>query len=703
MSSSISIKKYNINELCSSFKEKVLLNPARFDLIKKSVRDGLITYNYLRPITWKIFLGTLPNSANISNWVETVTSQREEYKKKTKKYCKMKKFIGDPLGGGNKKKDNWDNLYEENELKNLINLDLARTYQDIDLFLQSKIKNVLANVLFIWSKENSDVSYRQGMNEILAVLFLAFYPYYHVSNCKPKPTSQDIKGYLKDTEFNIEEIYKFFHDEEEIQSDLFFVFDSVMKKGLKNLFDQRQLTNEDPNYKLYELFPDVWKDTSDEDAPTYINRRSSLLVKEKLKCLDNDLYSHFKKIDLNCNVFLQRWMRCMFCREFEINDVFILWDSILCHEYLNLNNQKYNLMFLDDIAIAMILRIRDNLKDSDQNDCFTNLFKYPKVNDILELIKLSIKVDNAINERLQGKNSNVYDILGIMKPIESQPTQIFSPHMYSQINNKKDQLISNRTNNNNQVKKEEEYESVENINQQSNNNENIGSQAKKFFGSALSSIGAFGGMLADQLATAKDSVMEKIDSLTNVQNDSGANYKSNEVYEDEGNEYNNYGNYQKYENNNYSSNYVSKYGQPISNVSNGLNNREEDVKENYNNSNSSNDLNNNSEPSNLNYNKDDMKDIINKLKEIDVKYNMFFSDKDKKDYNSYLKILEENHKRIMSQYDECVKENNMLKAQHKSEIIHMNGETEKKIVSLIPVFNTMRKTPAQILSRHDLE
>ena len=59
------------------------------------------------------------------------------------------------------------------------------------------------------------------------------------------------------------------------------------------------------------------------------------------------------------------------------------------------------------------------------------------------------------------------------------------------------------------------------------------------------------------------------------------------------------------------------------------------------------------------------------------------SDKDKQDYSSYLKILEENHKRIMSQYDECVKENNMLKAQHKSEIIHMNGETEKIIVEIV--------------------
>jgi len=58
------------------------------------------------------------------------------------------------------------------------------------------------------------------------------------------------------------------------------------------------------------------------------------------------------------------------------------------------------------------------------------------------------------------------------------------------------------------------------------------------------------------------------------------------------------------------------------------------------------------------------------------------NDKDKIDHSNYVKILEENHKRIMSQYDECVKENNFLKQQHKSQIIHLNGETEKKIVEI---------------------
>ena len=68
---------------------------------------------------------------------------------------------------------------------------------------------------------------------------------------------------------------------------------------------------------------------------------------------------------------------------------------------------------------------------------------------------------------------------------------------------------------------------------------------------------------------------------------------------------------------------------------------------------------------------------LEKLEELKSQNN-----KDKTDYDKYVKILEENHKRIISQYDECVKENNNLKAQQKADIISLNGETEKKIVTI---------------------
>jgi TBC1 domain family protein 5 len=444
--SSSQLKKNNITELSLIFKEKILLNPYRVEDLKKLAIDAKLSKEKLRPIAWKIFLGVLPNTTSLKEWVEIISNQREEYKKKLKKYCKIKKFVGDPLGGGKKKKKN-EGPVEDTDLKDLINKDLDRTHQEMELFLQNKIKNILANVLYIWSKENSIVSYRQGMNELLAIIFIAFYPFYFACTRKPKTTKEDIIEYLKDMNLYKDDIYIFFHDEDEIQSDLFYTFEALMKKGMTNLFDPHFLQKDDPGYKMYEIFPQMWKDDSNENKPTYVYRRSSLIIKEKLKSLDNELYSHFKKIDLNCEVFLQRYLRCIFCREFNLNDVYIIWDIIFYDNYVNRSKEKYDFIYMEYICIAMIFKIRDRLKDADQNECFSMLFKYPEIKDIMDIIKLAKKVEQAIDERLNGKNSNIYDIFGIMKPIESEPSHLFSPHMYNQTNKTNSNSNNNISNN----------------------------------------------------------------------------------------------------------------------------------------------------------------------------------------------------------------------------------------------------------------
>ena len=631
--SSSEIKKNNINELSLIFKEKILLNPYRVEDLKKYAIDAKLTKENLRPMAWKIFLGVLPDTTSLREWVEIISNQREEYKRKLKKFCKIKKFVGDPLGGNKKKKKN-DGPIEDTDLKNLINKDLDRTHQEIDLFLQNKIKNILANVLYIWSKENSTVSYRQGMNELLAIIFIAFYPYYFTCTRKPKTTKEDIIEYLKDINLYKDDIYIYFHDEDEIQSELFYTFEALMKKGMTNLFDPYILQKDDPGYKIYEIFPQMWKDDSNENKPTYVYRRCSLLIKEKLKSLDNDLYAHFKKIDLNCEVFLQRYLRCIFCREFNLNDVYIIWDIIFYDNYVNKDKEKYDFIYMEYISIAMIFKIRDKLKDADQNECFTTLFKYPEIKDIMDIIKLSKKVEQAINERLNGKNSNVYDILGIMKPIESQPSHLFSPHMYNQTN--KINTYSNNINNNKNINnfennKNKNYENFdedeeENINLDSiehKNDNDLGSQAKSFINNALSSLSNFGGIIKDQLQNAKDTV---IDSFKG--NDSINNYNNN--------------NYNDYEENNYQkSNYNDNdYYNNLGN--NNINNENQNENEQQNEEIKSNEEMRKASIDSQNelvYNRQDINDIVGKLKEIDTKYNMFFNDEDKRNLRIIIDYL----------------------------------------------------------------
>ena len=120
MSSSTEIKKYDLDKLSLIFKEKILLNSSRVEDLKKYAVEGQLTKEYLRPIAWKIFLGVLPNTTSIKEWIEIISNQREEYKNKFKKYCKIKKIVGDPLGESKKKKKS-ENSVEDTKIKNLIN------------------------------------------------------------------------------------------------------------------------------------------------------------------------------------------------------------------------------------------------------------------------------------------------------------------------------------------------------------------------------------------------------------------------------------------------------------------------------------------------------------------------------------------------------------------------------------------------------
>ena len=388
------------------------------DIFRKYSLNGELDKYHIRGMAWKIFMEVLPETETLDQWVDTLDKLRKQYKTKAKTILKTQKFKGDPLSGmamdtsGN---ETWNTYYADNDTKKLINLDLDRTFQELAIFHQSKVKSNLCDILFIWSKENSDVGYQQGMNDILAVSFLALYPCYF-KNTKKLTKDEIIKLSSEQISAidNAQDIYDFFHDEDELYCDLYYCFTKLMKRGLKELFEAVKGNNKNlVSYKKYQLFTNQWEEEPTDDLQNPLNIRCTLIIKEKLKSIDPDLYQHFKKIGLSCTIFLQRWLKCMFDREFELKDIFTLWDAIFCTPD---SQNGYGLVFLDYIALSMILRIRKQLLESDQNECFTTLFKYPTIENISELVIFSNNLQIAIEEMLHGKRSVFLDkILGISR------------------------------------------------------------------------------------------------------------------------------------------------------------------------------------------------------------------------------------------------------------------------------------------------
>ena len=541
-SSKMEITKEDINILSDNFYRNILLNKSFIENIITLSKSGDLPKN-LRPTAWKIFFGIFPNNSNLIEWIEIISTLRIKYNKKKKKYLSIKKYKGDPLAGNNnnqnkKSERDFNTLYEENELRRIINLDIIRTYQNINLFSQENIKKILLNILFIWCKENDDVSYRQGMNDLLAILIICLYPYYFTLEQNEKQTKEEIINYInikdpKERYKYSKQIYNYFHDESEIECDLFFTFDSLMQKGMKNLFDPKIIQKNDPEYKLYEIFSNMYKDEMEEEKVNFISRRCFLLINEKLKKIDEALFHYLNKIDINCGAFLQKWLRCIFCREFELNQVLILWDAILVQDFINEKNQKYSLAFMDSLSLAMIIRLRKYIFKSDQIDCFSLLFKYPKIDNIKNLIILAYNIHQFIIQKKNGKEINPKIIIDIVNSFEEKDDEILP---------KKDKdnikvYTTNSTNSNNHNLFGNYNYTPDKINENNKINNINDYQDNSFLGGAINSLGKIGNKLKDKLIVAKDTVFNlelnfnNNNAKNNIENNNNKESKMSDLFD----------------------------------------------------------------------------------------------------------------------------------------------------------------------------
>ena len=272
----------------------------------------------LRAYIWKIILGYLP--LDISEWDSTLAKKREEYKI-------YKKFIKEKLKKELEKKE-----YTSKDILEQIIKDVYRTNTQFSFFFQPTDKNknfnkeeilniynkrknwdfsnieevykydnfenethtdVLKRILFTYSSILQDVSYHQGMNEILAPIYYTF--------------SYD-KLYLEE-------------NEEDIEADSFWSFYFLLN-GIKNNFEENQ---EGLFYK-------------------------SEILSECLKIVDEDIYNKLLEKNIKCEFFCLRWFVVLFGQDFDMGDVIRIWDSVFSSE-----NKNY-LLFYVCLAVINLRR-----------------------------------------------------------------------------------------------------------------------------------------------------------------------------------------------------------------------------------------------------------------------------------------------------------------------------------------------------------
>ena len=483
-------RKLDINKYSQIFIEdlKLILSKNYNETFLNSSLIGTIENEHIRHLIWNLYLNKeeFSNIKTIKDYFYKRKEKFENFEKKIKS-VKVKNFSGDPLG--NNENSEWKVFFEETEVKKILNLDIIRTFPDKNLFKEKYILNILTNTLVMWSLDNSKLSYRQGMNEICAIIIISLYPYYNIKEKYNFIDEKKLNELLENPEKNYKELYKYNYNNITFEFDIYELFFLLMKNGVKTLYetieskDQDKYINPDA-YKKYELFQ--FKVDNENEAEIKTNKliqRCDDIIKKKLKYIDGELYNHFVVIDLNCSIFLQKWLKCLFTREFKINEVILLWDCIIIF--------GNNLEFIDFITISILISMRKDLLKQNQDDCFQTIFNFDKNNqiNILKFIGHSNELKDVFNNKISKKTNQTENKQSIF-------SNLFSSSTSNNNTSNNSRIFSSESSNSFKTPSSNLFSQNQNINNKLNETNNqLNNQGKSYLSNAMSAMSSFGNFI----------------------------------------------------------------------------------------------------------------------------------------------------------------------------------------------------------------
>lgn len=218
-------------------------------------------------------------------------------------------------------KSPWATLRKDEELRQEILQDVDRCMPDEPYFRQESTQILMTDILFVYCKINEDIGYRQGMHEILAPVLWV------VEN----DAIEKSKG--GDPEDLMDEILS----SEYIEHDSFTLFSLIMRTA-KSFYE---LGEPEKQPSLSSPLPQI---------ASPIEQRSKRIHEVMLARLDPELATHLTQIEILPQIFLIRWIRLLFGREFPFESLLPLWDVLFAEDP--------DLELIDYVCVGMLLRIR---------------------------------------------------------------------------------------------------------------------------------------------------------------------------------------------------------------------------------------------------------------------------------------------------------------------------------------------------------
>ncbi|KAL2402912.1 TBC1 domain family member 5 [Exophiala dermatitidis] len=331
--------------------------------LRQALRDGEgfdPCEDGLRSVCWKAFLLYGPLSQ--ASWSKPLAESRSAYVSLRDHFLRFIEHPNDLHSSADPLADDenspWSTLRQDEINREEIFQDVTRCMQDNYFFKEPSTQKRLLDILFIYSKLNPDVGYRQGMHELLAPILWVIHHDAIDTTVVDNSSKQD-----EGADFMMEVL-----DAKFVEHDAFNLFCALMQTMKAS----------------YEI--------GDGKDSSPIVARSQSIHDEILASVDPELALHLHVIGILPQIYSIRWIRLLFGREFEFKDVLRMWDLLFAE---NLRPD-----IVDVTCVAMLLRSRWSLVEADYTAAITALTHYSlptPTGDPRSLVRDAIFLDKTRN------------------------------------------------------------------------------------------------------------------------------------------------------------------------------------------------------------------------------------------------------------------------------------------------------------------
>ncbi|EGD74610.1 hypothetical protein PTSG_12373 [Salpingoeca rosetta] len=406
-------------------------------ILKSKALMGVLTTCPFRGVCWRLFLGSLPE--NVDEWAACVQASRQEFEAIRKQHMVDPRAstmqdltVNNPLSQD--EQSPWFQFFQDEELRDVIVRDVTRTFPEVRYFHTDRVYDMMTQILFCYSKLNPDISYRQGMHELLApILMLLDQESIRVDDADIRPAEMQVvlnRAYVVHDAFAafsklMEKMKPFFEIENHRHNTTATASNSrhrgsntngrrsqntsmsssvSSRRGLSRSTSARDWIRTkhardfqpDPNNRDDDEDDDeddgsdsgdgnsggggaVQRSVSSPPKDSPLKEKLNKLQHELVRRHDPQLFARLEELQIPPQVFGIRWIRLLFSREFAFESTLAVWDALLA-----------DFALLDYLCLAMLMYIRDYVLEHDYVESLSILMRYPNVQDVQYLIQKAL-------------------------------------------------------------------------------------------------------------------------------------------------------------------------------------------------------------------------------------------------------------------------------------------------------------------------